>query len=176
MPDRNQPEQRRCCRKSSAFSVLAQPRCHQHPIRSAGCAIRSPTPISRAWTPGRSQTCPSPSFRHRRRRRLVRRTSSNARRERTFARCAAANLVSAESRCAAYSGAAIRIGRVPTGAPVSRSIVTGSISVPVSASKKRVTLPPPRCLRPQAPIANRTGRKSRPASVSTYSSRGGRTE
>src|SRR6266478_3546202 len=77
-------------------------------------------------------------------------------------------------RGAAHSGAATRMGRVPTGAPVSRSMVTGSISVPVSASKNRVTLPPPRCLRPHAPIANSTGKKSRPASVSTYSSRGGR--
>jgi RNA polymerase primary sigma factor len=80
------------------------------------------------------------------------------------------------SRSASCGASWMRMGRVPTGAPVSRSMVTGSISVPVSASKNRVTSPPPRCLRPHAPIANSTGRKSRPASVSTYSSRGGRSE
>jgi hypothetical protein len=40
-----------------------------------------------------------------------------------------------------HFGRAMRMGRVPICAPVARSMVTGSISIPVSASKKRVTSP-----------------------------------
>jgi DNA-binding transcriptional LysR family regulator len=74
------------------------------------------------------------------------------------------------------SGKTIRIGRVPIFAPVTSSTATALISVPVSASRKRTSFPPPRCWRPHAPMMKSTGRKSCPAGVKRYSSRGGCSE
>src|SRR3569832_2038214 len=70
-------------------------------------------------------------------------------------------------------GLTMRIGRVPIGAPVCLSIVTGSISTPVSSSTKRVTADVSQCACPHAWIAKKKGRKTQPASESTKTSRGG---